>query len=190
MFLCLLSKLHLSILHYLLLPFWEGGNELSTFKLSCTSNTCDYKSTYFWVVATFEWSQFSEDSTVVLAGFFAWLWIAGTACKCFEWDPRGNFQCEDVCVCVQTPPVDRVHILTWQAAFKFLKVYYTTLKPARAIKLWRDSGVTLLTGLEHMDKSCKDNHRIMTWLGLIFIFTANPLSPDSLRTLDCPNNCT
>lgn len=32
-----------------------------------------------------------------------------------------------------------------------------------------------------MDRSCKDNHGIMTWVGLIFVFMSNSLSPDSLQ---------
>lgn len=66
-----------------------------------------------------------------------------------------------------------------------LTVCYTMLKSTLVVKLWRDSEITQVTGLEHMDRSCKDNHRTMTGVGLVFIFTANPLSPDLLPTLGC-----
>lgn len=40
-------------------------------------NTCDHKNTYFLIVATFEWSHFSWDSTGLLAGFFALFELQG-----------------------------------------------------------------------------------------------------------------
>lgn len=64
-----------------------------------------------------------------------------------------------------------------------LKVHYTVLKPTLVIQLWRDSGVTLLTDQERVGRSAEDNHRIISWVGLILIFTANPLSSDWLQIL-------
>lgn len=59
------------------LPFVAllGMEEMNFF---CTQaflavNTCDHKSTYFLIVATFEWSHFSWDSIGLLADFFDWL---------------------------------------------------------------------------------------------------------------------
>lgn len=65
-------------------------------------------------------------------------------------------------------------------------MHYTVWKPTTVINHWRDSGVALLPGLEHMARSSKDNCRIMTWVGLWFGFMSDSLSPDLLQTLVCP----
>lgn len=56
------------------------------------------------------------------------------------------------------------------------------------VKCDRDSEITVVTGLEFRDRFCKVNHRIMTGVTLIFIFTANTLNLDVLLTLDYLSN--
>lgn len=163
---------------------WEGMNFChSSFLVLLILET---KKNHLFLSSGNLWTVLFQLGQYCVVGSFAQLWIAGTACKCFEWDPCGNFQCEDrgwknhLLLTEYTSLPDR--------QLSSLTVRYTMLKPTLVPKLWRDSEVTLLTGLKHMGRSCKDNYRIMTWVGFIFIFTANPLSPNSFWTRDCPSN--